>query len=257
MVFSALSTRFGLSLSKAFLSPSGSGEGGREGFDRLSPNRVGAMSCAMLVALAWTSPALARKAPRIDYSPVPPVHVPAPPANGAIFQASNGYAALHEGPRARRVGDPLTIVLVERITAQKDVASKSGRDGNIGLTPPVAGPLSVFDPTEARASGTQAFNGNGSASQSNSLRGEVSVTVAEVYPNGTMLIRGQKQMQLNRGDEWVRIQGIVRIADIDLDNRVLSTRVADARITYTGRGDLQRQSRPGWLQRFFSLVSPF
>jgi flagellar L-ring protein precursor FlgH len=72
-----------------------------------------------------------------------------------------------------------------------------------------------------------------------------------------MLVKGQKQIQLNRGDEWVRISGIVRVADIDFDNRVLSTRVADARISYSGRGDLQRQSRPGWLQRFFSLVSPF
>ena len=211
-----------------------------------------------LVALAlFASPAFAKKAPKIEYAPAAPVFVPPPPANGAIFQASNGYAALYEGPRARRVGDPLTIVLAERMSAQKDVASKSGRDGNIGLTPPSAGPLSLFNPAEAAASGTQAFKGNGTASQSNSLTGEISVTVAEVLPNGTMLVRGQKQLRLNRGDEFVQIQGIVRIADIDFDNRVLSTRVADAKITYTGRGDLQRQSRPGWLQRFFSLVSPF
>lgn len=209
------------------------------------------------VLLAVASPAFAKKQPKIDYAPTAPVFVPPPPANGAIFQASQGYSALYEGPRARRVGDPLTIVLVERMSAQKDVASKSGRDGNIGLTPPSAGPLSLFSPAEAAASGTQAFKGNGSASQSNSLTGEISVTVAEVYPNGTMLVRGQKQLQLNRGDEFVQVQGIVRIADIDLDNRVPSTRVADARITYTGKGDIQRQSRPGWLQRFFSLVSPF
>lgn len=211
----------------------------------------------MLAMLAATQPALARKKPTIDYSAAQPVTPPPAPANGAIFQASSGYAALYEGPRARRVGDPLTIVLAERTVAQKDVGSKSGRDGNIGLTPPTSGPLSLFGATDAAASGTQAFKGQGSASQSNSLSGEVSVTVAEVYPNGTMLVRGEKQLRLNRGDEYVQIQGIVRIADIDLDNRVLSTRVADAKITYTGRGDLQRQARPGWLQRFFSLVSPF
>jgi flagellar L-ring protein precursor FlgH len=219
--------------------------------------RTSKRALTLLALLVATQPALARKQPKIDYAPVAPVAPPPPQANGAIFQASNGYAALYEGPRARRVGDPLTIVLAERTVAQKDVSSKSGRDGNIGLTPPSAGPLSLFSPAEAAASGTQAFKGDGSASQSNSLSGEISVTVAEVYPNGTMLVRGQKQLQLNRGDEYVQIQGIVRIADIDLDNRVFSTRVADARITYTGRGDLQRQSRPGWLQRFFSLVSPF
>jgi flagellar L-ring protein precursor FlgH len=207
--------------------------------------------------LLVASPALAKKPkPSVEFAPPAPAPRMAP-ANGAIFQAADGYAALYEGARARRVGDALTIRLVERTVAQKDVASKSGRDGNIGLTPPSMGPLSLFDPNEAKASGTQAFDGSGSAAQSNSLQGEISVTVAEVYPNGTMLVKGQKQIQLNRGDEWVRISGIVRIADIDFDNRVLSTRVADARISYSGRGDLQRQSRPGWLQRFFSLVSPF
>ncbi len=211
-----------------------------------------------MAALTLTaSPALARKAPKIDYAPIAPTPLPVAAANGAIFQASNGYASLVEGPRARRVGDPLTIILVERTVAQKDVGSQSGRDGNLGLTPPSIGPLSLFNPAEASASGTQAFNGAGTATQSNSLSGEVSVTVAEVFPNGTMLVRGEKRLTLNRGDEWVQISGIVRIADIDFDNRVRSTRVADARITYTGRGDLQRQSRPGWLQRFFSLVSPF
>ena len=211
----------------------------------------------MLALALAASPAFARKAPKIDYAPTEPMLAPPSPANGAIFQASNGYAALYEGPRARRVGDPLTIVLVERMSAQKGVGSKSGRDGNIGLTPPAMGPLSIFNPNEASASGTQAFNGQGTASQSNSLTGEISVTVAEVLPNGTMVVRGEKRLMLNRGEEFVQIQGIVRIADIDFDNRVLSTRVADARITYTGKGDLQRQSRPGWLQRFFSLVSPF
>jgi len=221
------------------------------------PTRTSKLALAALALLVATQPAFARKKPKVDYAPVMPVALPPAPANGSIFQASGGYAALYEGPRARRVGDPLTIVLAERTVAQKDVSSKSGRDGNIGLTPPSAGPLSLFSPAEAAASGTQAFKGDGSASQSNSLSGEVSVTVAEVYPNGTMLVRGQKQLQLNRGDEYVQIQGIVRVADIDLDNRVLSTRVADAKITYTGKGDLQRQARPGWLQRFFSLVSPF
>ena len=129
----------------------------------------------------------------------------------------------------------------------------------IAIVTSIAGALALFKPTSgtASATGSRGFTGGGTADQANSLSGEVSVTVAEVYPNGTMLVQGQKRVTLNRGDEYVQIQGIVRVADIDFDNRVLSTRVADAKITYTGRGDLQRQSRPGWLQRFFSLVSPF
>ena len=93
--------------------------------------------------------------------------------------------------------------------------------------------------------------------QSNALSGEVSVTVAEVYPNGTMLVQGLKRVTLNRGDEFIQIKGLVRTADVDRDNRVASTRVADAQIAYTGKGDVARAGRQGWLSRFFQVVSPF
>jgi flagellar L-ring protein precursor FlgH len=72
-----------------------------------------------------------------------------------------------------------------------------------------------------------------------------------------MLVRGDKLIKLNRGDEFVRISGIVRQADVNADNRVPSTRVADADITYSGKGEIARGSRQGWLQRFFTMISPF
>ena len=72
-----------------------------------------------------------------------------------------------------------------------------------------------------------------------------------------MLVKGEKALTLNRGDEFVQISGLVRQADVSPDNKVLSTRVADARIKYTGKGEIARSSRQGWLQRFFSMISPF
>lgn len=198
-----------------------------------------------------------KKAPAPDFTAMRPVPVQPAPANGAIFQADGGYAALYEGWRARRVGDPLTIVLVERTAASKSSSSKLDSNGGFGVTPPSTGPLDLFDRTDLSVSGDRNFKGQGSANQANSLTGEVSVTVAEVYPNGTMLVQGQKRVTLNRGDEWVRIRGIVRFADVDRDNRVASTRVADAQISYTGKGDVARAGRQGWLGRFFQVVSPF
>ena len=188
-----------------------------------------------------------------SYAPPPP----APVANGAIFQASRGYAPLTSGTRASMVGDLLTIVLVERTQAAKTSVASIGRDGSIGLSPPVSGPLSLFKPEEFNMGGDTTFDGKGQAAQSNTLSGEVSVTVAEVYPNGTMLVRGEKLIKLNRGDEFIRISGIVRQADVTADNRVPSTRVADADITYSGKGEIARASRQGWLQRFFTRISPF
>jgi flagellar L-ring protein precursor FlgH len=185
----------------------------------------------------------------------PPVQ--AAPANGSIFQVAQGYAPLTSGMRAAAVGDLLTVVLVERMQALKTAVASTGRKGEIGLTPPINGPLSLFTPEEFNMGGDNSFNGKGQAAQSNALSGEVSVTVAEVYPNGTMLVRGEKMVRLNRGDEFVQFAGIVRQVDVTADNRVPSTRIADAKITYTGKGEIARASRQGWLQRFFTILSPF
>jgi flagellar L-ring protein precursor FlgH len=197
------------------------------------------------------------KAPPADFSPSPPISALVAPANGAIFQAAAGYAPLTSGARASSVGDILTVVLVERTQATKSATQSTDRNGAIGLTPPSTGPLSFFQSSDLNMSGGQSFKGAGQAAQSNALTGEISVTIAGVYSNGTMLVRGEKMVTLNRGEEMIRLSGLVRSTDIGADNRILSTRVADARITYTGKGEVARASRQGWLQRFFSIVSPF
>ncbi|MEZ5696386.1 MAG: flagellar basal body L-ring protein FlgH [Sphingomonadaceae bacterium] len=189
--------------------------------------------------------------------PPAPVAESAPAAaNGAIFQASTGYSPLHYGDRAHRVGDLLTVVLVERLSTSKSASSKSSRSGSFDITPPSLGPFS-FDPGNLNSGSSSSFKGQGDAAQTSSLSGEVSVTIAEVRPNGTALIRGEKLMTLSQGEEWIQLSGIVRLADITPDNRIASTRVADARIAYAGKGAVQRASREGWLSKFFNMVSPF
>jgi len=217
---------------------------------------AGLLGTAAVLAAA---PADARKKDPVAYTPTyaEPVMAPAQ-ATGGIFQVAAGYAALTSGSLASRVGDMLTITLVERTQATKTNSAKLDRAGNIALTPPATGPASMlFSPSDVAASGTQGFKGQGDAAQSNQLSGEITVTIEKVLPNGAMLVRGEKQLTLNRGDEFVRISGIVRQADIGPDNRVPSTRVADARITYSGKGEIARASSQGWLQRFFSRISPF
>jgi flagellar L-ring protein FlgH len=209
------------------------------------------------VAAAGLLVLTASKAPKPDYTPVAPPATVEWRADGAIFRASAGYAPLTSGARASMVGDVLTILLVERTQASKATSQTTGRDGSIGLTPPATGLFNLFSPSDVTTSGTNAFKGQGQAAQSNQLTGEVTVTVAAVLPNGTMRVRGEKLVTLNRGDETIQFSGIVREADIGSDNRVLSTRVADARITYIGKGEMARASKQGWLQRFFSRVSPF
>lgn len=219
---------------------------------------VGAIAAAAAISAALPDPAAARKAPKPSgFEPTLPVAAPLPPANGSIFQPALGYAALYEGNRARRVGDPLTIRLVESTTASKAVNSKSNKGGGASITPPTAGPLSFLNPNALNASSSSTFNGQGNAGQTSNLSTTVAVTIAEVRDNGTALVRGEKQMLLSQGDEWVRFSGIVRLADIDIDNVILSTRIADAKMEYSGKGALQRASKQGWLGRFFNVISPF
>lgn len=194
--------------------------------------------------------------PEIDYTPPPPVAAPIAAADGAIFHTSS-YAPLISGTKAARVGDILTVILSERTTATKSNSASSSKDGSIGLTPPATGPLALFSPSDVNVSGGQSFKGNGKASQSNALSGTITVTVAEVRPNGVMRIRGEKLIKLNRGDERIQLSGLVRQTDITPDNRVSSALIADADIAYFGKGEIAQASRQGWLQRFFSIVSPF
>lgn len=184
---------------------------------------------------------------------------PAPaPANGAIFQVGEGYAALTSGARAARVGDIIQVQLVERTNAATQNSQSSDRSGGIGLTPPTTGILSgLISPSDVAMSGTSEFSGRGAAAQSNQLSGDIAVTVVAVHPNGVLEVRGEKRVAINRGNEYIRLSGLVRPVDIGPDNRIASTRIANAQITYSGAGEVANASRQGWLQRFFAQVSPF
>lgn len=178
-------------------------------------------------------------------------------SQGAIFQVSQGYSGLVTGTRARALGDMVTIRLVENTTTSKSTSSQTQRSGSFGITPPTAGPLDFLNPNALNASGEGSFNGGGTAAQQSQLSGTVAVTIAAIYPNGTAEVVGEKQMSLSQGDEWVQFAGRIRLVDIDADNTLPSSRVANARVIYTGKGQVQQASRPGWLSRFFNAVSPF
>ncbi len=209
---------------------------------------------ALMLAACGTGPQAGFRAA------MPPAPLPgfAPETrDGAIVQIANGYAGLHEGNRARAVGDVMTVLLVETVQSSKRATATTNRAGSASITPPTAGPLSILNPNALNASSSGSFNGTGIADQSSSLNTALAVTIAEVRPNGTALVVGEKQMSLSQGREWIQFAGIVRLADVDENNAILSTQVADAQIIYSGDGAIQRASRPGWLSRFFAILSPF
>ncbi len=96
------------------------------------------------------------------------------------------------------------------------------------------------------------FDGAGESSQSNSLTGSVTVSVVEVLANGNLVVQGEKWININQGEEYIRLRGIVRPSDISTDNTIASTRVANAQIQYSGDGVLNETNSMGWLARFFN-----
>jgi len=200
-----------------------------------------------------------------EYESSRPSYVSAPPkATGGIFQAGHEMT-LFEDIRARRVGDIITIVLSERMNASKDASTNTSKDTSmemenptlLGFQPSFDIPLpfgrSLRDRNLALSmAGGSSFAGAGDTSQSNSLSGNVTVTVSEVLPNGNLVVRGQKRLTINQGDEYVQVYGIVRPADINPDNTIMSSKVADAKFSYVGEGTLANANSQGWLARFFN-----
>lgn len=182
-------------------------------------------------------------------------------SNGAIYQYGHDIA-LFENSTARRVGDTVTIRLVERTNASKSSSTTTSKSTNVNLPgPTIAGRPVTVNGTEVlnmSLANETGFDGQGDSSQSNQLEGDITVTVARKLPNGNLLVRGQKWIQINQGREYVRIQGIVRPIDIQPDNSIQSSKVADATISYGGQGALADANTKGWLARFFDAPwAPF
>jgi flagellar L-ring protein precursor FlgH len=195
--------------------------------------------------------------PEPDYTATLPEPAPtAAQANGAIYQVGHDVA-LFENSVARRVGDTLTIRLNERTNASKSSTTSTSKATNIELPgPTIAGRPVTAHGTEilnAAVNNSSEFDGEGASTQSNRLEGDITVTVAQRLPNGNLLIRGQKWISINQGQEYVRIQGIVRPIDIEVDNSISSLKVADAMIAYGGKGTIANANSPGLLARFFNL----
>ncbi|PQM58818.1 MAG: flagellar biosynthesis protein FlgH [Rhodobacteraceae bacterium] len=193
----------------------------------------------------------------LDFEPIIPENMNIPNNNsnsGGIYNESSG-GLFATDRRAGQVGDILTIALSEDFTASKSQSATSAKSDSFKVDLP-----NLLDPAGDQAlldSGAEtSFSGTGSAAQTNSLRGEISVTVMRVFSNGNMEIMGQKKLHLNNGNEYVRLSGMIRPQDISANNVVQSSRIANAKIAYLGVGDIADTGQKGWLSRALASISP-
>lgn len=183
---------------------------------------------------------------------------PEPLPNGSIYQKSRGFQPLFEDRRPRNVGDILTIVLDEQVSASKNSRSNADRDGSSGFTVSQT-PKGLEDLVDYgfELSGNSDFEGGGGSRANNTFTGTITVSVVEMMNNGNLRVRGEKQIAINQGTEFIRFGGVVNPRTITAQNTVPSTAVADARIEYVGDGYINEAQYMGWLQRFFLNISPF
>ncbi|HEB60058.1 MAG TPA: flagellar basal body L-ring protein [Gammaproteobacteria bacterium] len=174
--------------------------------------------------------------------------------NGAIYQEGM-RAGLFADTQARNVGDILTINLVENTTATRSAATATAKENTISTeAPSVAGDevtLNGRNLLENDVNASREFSGEGSSDRSSSLKGTITVTVAQVLPNNNLLVRGERLISVNGDNEFLRFTGIVRPQDVRPDNTVESGRVAHAQISFGGQGSINDANRIGWLGRFF------
>jgi flagellar L-ring protein precursor FlgH len=229
--------------------------------------------------------ATADKKPLVEgpTSIVPPSQAAAPANAGSLFPTvstnAGGYRPLFEDRRARHVGDTITVVLNERTVANRSSNASASKEATAGIT----SDLSALDGLKGAVKGLpgsglarsaigkaqqagQAFNvtaesavdfaGKGAASAQNAFSGTITGTVLEVLANGNLVVGGEKQLAVSAEEEIIRFKGVVNPSDL-VNNSITSSKVADLRLEYRGRGAGDDAQKPGWLTGLFLKVSPF
>lgn len=203
-----------------------------------------------------------------NYAPVMPAYKPDPePHHGSVYHEGIGLS-LYEDIKALHVGDIITVVLAEKTDGSKSGETSLDKNSSASIAnPTIFGtspefsfhkslpiPLETTDHLNLQTSisADRGFEGDSESKQENQLTGTITVTVDQVFPNGNLLVKGEKWITINHGDEFIRLSGIIRPEDINPDNTIMSTKIADARISYSGTGTLQNATKPGWLIRLIN-----
>lgn len=198
-----------------------------------------------------------------DYDPGPAEEAPQPVSTGSLWQDSS--RGLFADFRAQQVGDLVTIHVDENPRAIGDASTRLDRQSNysfgvpsfFGLMTALQSAYPELDPGRLLGLvGASDFDGTGNTRRSSNIRAAIAVRVRRLLPNGDLFIEGTKVLMVNEEELHIYLSGVIRPQDIAPDNSVSSSRIADAEIEFTGRGDLTQNQRQGWLAQILSHVTP-
>lgn len=199
---------------------------------------------------------------RVDFAQPPaPAMAPAPAARaptGSLFHAAS-YRPSFEDRRARMVGDTVTILIIENVTASQKSSSTANRSSSMdaGVTAFPFAPASQLGKLSLGTSSNNDFSGAGGTESANTFSGSITTTVVDVLPNGHLVVAGEKQIGVNQNVDVLRFSGTVDPRSVQPGSIVSSTQVANARIESRGRGAQNEAQTVGWIARFFMALLPF
>lgn len=165
---------------------------------------------------------------------------------------NNGTNSLFADVKARQIGDLVTVIIIEQASASQTANTSSGKGASVGLGP-YGGALADLIPL-LKLSASDDFSASGSTSRGGSLTAKLTTQVVEFYPNDTIRIEGTQKITINGEEQEIMVSGIVRSRDINPDNTVLSSSVANAEIQFVGAGVVGNKQKPGILTRLFNWL---
>ena len=243
---------------------------------------ISALIAVMLMFTACGSSRSAMQPAEVQPGPVQPevraenIATPEPSCDGSLWPASGTIGHLFVDTKARRVGDIVTVRIEESSSATNEANTEAGRTSSLEAGIDKLFGLETWWPKKVLGEGNDAlpkinpfgnpsvkgslssdFDGSGKTTRKGDLTAYITCQVTDLLPNGNLRIVGSREVLVNHETQLIILSGVIRPRDIDTDNTIKSTFVADAKIAYSGSGIIDDRQRPGWLANMLDSLWPF
>lgn len=217
---------------------------------KITINKLGAIAALFILlgAMACSTAPTPPPRPAVDIEPEKYSY-----KNGSLWPGKAKKNMFFADNKASRVGDIVTVQVIEKTTAANKANTSESSDTSDSLSIDTGGATA----TTMALGGGKSYTGKGSTDRSDQFSATVSCIVTEILGNGNMIVEGQKRMTINNEEQYIMVRGTVRPEDIKFNNSVISTKLADVDISYTGGGGIDRSKGPGWGGSFLRKVWPF
>jgi flagellar L-ring protein precursor FlgH len=166
----------------------------------------------------------------------------------------NSLFSLFSDQKANKVGDAVTILVVESSQASNNAETNTGRTSTLGLTATGTLGKNPIPGANITAGTNNQFTGTGTTKTTGMIQTKISATIDSVLQNGNLVIKGSRKIVINGEEQTIKIRGIVRTSDINADNSVLSYNISEAEISFEGNGMINESQHPGWLTKFLHWI---